>query len=74
MVNRQYEGQDTVVEQMKVTNLQNAAYLSKGRCIKGLLASNENWRSPEAHFKAELSKSSDMFSFGLVVSATGSRM
>lgn len=57
-----------MVEQVQLTDLENAAYLPKGRCIKGMLAGNDNWRSPEAHFKGELNKPSDMFSFGLVVS------
>ena len=74
MVNCQNKDQDTVVEQVKVTDLENAAYLPKGRCIKGMLAGNDNWRSPEAHFKGELSKPSDIFSFGLVVGATNARI
>jgi hypothetical protein len=37
-----------------------------------MLAGNDNWRSPEGHFKGELSKPSDMYSFGAVVS--GSRV
>ncbi|OJJ67249.1 hypothetical protein ASPBRDRAFT_59233 [Aspergillus brasiliensis CBS 101740] len=40
-----------------------------GRCIKGMLAGNDNWRSPEAHFKGELNKPTDMFAFGIIVSA-----
>lgn len=70
MVDRQHKGHDTVIEQVKLTDLENVAYLPKGRCIKGMLAGNDNWRSPEAHFKGELNKPTDMFSFGLVVSAT----
>jgi len=35
-----------------------------------MLAGNDNWRSPEAHFKAELNKPTDVFSFGIVVSAS----
>jgi len=34
-----------------------------------MLAGNDNWRSPEGHFKGELNKPSDVYSFGLVVSA-----
>ena len=33
-----------------------------------MLAGNNKWRSPEAHFKGELSKPPDVFPFGLVVS------
>jgi hypothetical protein len=68
MVNCRHVGQETIVEQVQITDLENAAYLPKGRCIKGMLAGNDNWRSPEAHFKGELNKPSDIFSFGVVVS------
>lgn len=60
----------TIVEQVQIIDLENAAYLPKGRCIKGMLAGNDNWRSPEAHFKGELNKPTDIFSFGIVVSAS----
>lgn len=69
MVNLCRNGQDTIVEQVQLTDLENAAYLPKGRCIKGMLAGNDNWRSPEAHFKAELNTPTDIFSFGIVVCA-----
>lgn len=68
MVNRRHVNQETIVEHAQITDLENAAYLPKGRCIKGMLAGNDNWRSPEAHFKGELNKPSDIFSFGVVVS------
>ena len=68
MVNCRHVGQETIVEQVQITDLENAAYLPKGRCIKGMLAGNDNWRSPEAHFKGELNKPSDIFSFGAMVS------
>ncbi|KAI1869466.1 hypothetical protein JX265_006556 [Neoarthrinium moseri] len=54
------------VEQVQIADLENAAYLPKGRCIKGMLAGNDNWRSPEAHLKGELNKPADIFSFGVV--------
>jgi serine/threonine protein kinase len=53
---------------VQLADLENAAYLPPGRCIKGMLAGNEDWRSPEAHFKGELNKPADVFSFGAVVS------
>lgn len=68
MVQCRQTAHTTTIEQVQLTDLENAAYLPKGRCIKGMLAGNDNWRSPEAHFKGELNKPSDMFSFGLVVS------
>ena len=70
MVNYHHVGQETIVEQVQITDLENAAHLPKGRCIKGMLAGNDNWRSPEGHFKGELNKPSDMFSFGAVVSGS----
>lgn len=59
--------QETIVEQVQIIDLENAAYLPHGRRIQGMLAGNDNWRSPEAHFKGELNKPTDMFSFGIVV-------
>lgn len=50
-----------------LSDLENAAHLPNGRCIKGMLAGSDVWRSVEAHLKGELSKLTDMFSFGLVV-------
>jgi hypothetical protein len=69
MANCRHIGQETIVEQVQIINLENAAYLPKGRCSKGMLAGNDNWRSPEAHFKGELNKPTDVFFFGIVVSA-----
>jgi serine/threonine protein kinase len=57
-----------VVDQVKLTDLENAAHLPKGKAVKGFLAGNDNWRSPEAHFKGELTQPTDIFSFGAVVS------
>lgn len=59
---------DSIIDQVQIIDVENAAYLPKGRCIKGLLAGNDNWRSPEGHFKGELNKTSDIYSFGAVVS------
>ncbi|KAK1150266.1 hypothetical protein N8T08_000168 [Aspergillus melleus] len=44
------------------------------QCIKGMLAGNDNWRRPEAHFKGELNKPTDMFAFGTVVNAVLGRV
>ncbi|GAD96440.1 calcium/calmodulin dependent protein kinase, putative [Paecilomyces variotii No. 5] len=54
-----------IIERVQITDLENAAYLPSGRCIRGMLAGNYNWRSPEAHFKERLNKPNDMFSFGI---------
>jgi hypothetical protein len=61
------EGESTVITKVQLTDLENAGYLPKGRCIKGMLAGNDNWRSPEAHLRGELNKPTDVFSFGIVV-------
>lgn len=59
---------DLVIEKARLTDLENTAYLPKGRCIKGLLPGNDNWRSPEGHLRDELNKPTDIFSFGTMVS------
>ncbi|GKZ41721.1 hypothetical protein AbraIFM66951_011002 [Aspergillus brasiliensis] len=61
MVDCRNQGEETTVEKVLLTDLENAAYLPKG-----MLAGNDNWRSPEAHFKGELNKPTDMFAFGIV--------
>ncbi|PKY01354.1 putative calcium/calmodulin dependent protein kinase [Aspergillus campestris IBT 28561] len=66
MVDSYCDRKDGSVERVQLIDLENAAYLPKGRCIKGMLAGNDNWRSPEAHFKGELNKPTDIFSFGIV--------
>jgi hypothetical protein len=72
MVDCKHGDQGIILEGVQLTDLENAAYLPDGKCVKGLLAGNDNWRSPEAHFKGKLSKPSDVFSFGLVVSVANS--
>lgn len=72
MVNCQHSDHETIVEQVQLTDLENAAYLPAPKSIKGMLAGTDNWRSPEAHFKGKLNKPTDMFSFGLVVSPINS--
>jgi hypothetical protein len=67
MVNHRHIDQEIVIEQVQVADLENAAYLPKPMCIKGMSTGNANWRSPEGHFKGELDKPSDLYSFGLVV-------
>lgn len=67
MVDSSGTGSKTTVEDVRIIDLENATYLPKGRCIKGMLAGNESWRSPEGRFKGELNKPSDIFSFAAVV-------
>ncbi|KAK0112935.1 hypothetical protein ONS95_014653 [Cadophora gregata] len=66
LVDYRHVDEEVIVEQVQISDLENAAYLPKPSCIKGMLAGNENWRSPEGHFKGELNKPSDLYSFGLV--------
>ncbi|EAS29543.3 serine/threonine protein kinase [Coccidioides immitis RS] len=66
MVNYRGTGPETIVEQVQLIDLENAAYLPKGRCIKGMLPGNDSWRSPEGYFKGELNKPTDIFSFAAV--------
>lgn len=68
-MNHRHVDRDVVIDKVQLSDLENAAHLPKPRCVKGMLAVNDNWRSPEGRFKAELNKLSDLFSFGLVVSA-----
>ncbi|KAH5133433.1 hypothetical protein HBI56_047110 [Parastagonospora nodorum] len=55
-----------VIENVQISDLENAAYLPKPKCFKGMLAGNDKWRRSEGHFKGELNKPSDSYSFGLV--------
>ncbi|KAJ0420974.1 kinase-like domain-containing protein [Aspergillus carlsbadensis] len=66
MVDSHCNAQKSVVERVQLIDLENAAHLPDGRCVKGMLAGNANWRSPEAHLKGELNKPTDIFSFGIV--------
>ena len=68
MVDFHGSGSEFVVEKAQLTDLENAAFLPKGRCIKGMLPGNDNWRSPEGHLQGELNKPTDIFSFGAMVS------
>ncbi|KAH9862061.1 hypothetical protein IAQ61_010263, partial [Plenodomus lingam] len=66
LVNYRNLNEEAVIEKVQISDLENAAYLLEPRCIKGMLAGNDNWRSPEGHFKGELNKPSDLHLFGLV--------
>ncbi|KAI1113051.1 kinase domain-containing protein [Nemania sp. NC0429] len=66
LVDCRRDGAETAVEQVQITDLENAAHLPKGRSIKGMLHGNDNWRCPEGHFRGVLNKPSDMYCFGIV--------
>lgn len=59
--------EEVLIERVQVTDLENAAYIPRGRCIKGMLAGNDLGRSPEAHFRGEINNPTDLFSFSVVV-------
>jgi serine/threonine protein kinase len=69
MVDYHHNEEEMVLEKVQLTDLDNAAYLPHSRYIKGIVAGNKNWRSPEAFFKSKLSKPADIFSFGIIVNA-----
>lgn len=58
------------VEQVQVADIESGAYVPKGSVIQGRQLGNWMWRSPEAHMFGPMNKSTDMFSFGLLVSLT----
>ncbi|KAL6158224.1 hypothetical protein ACJQWK_07989 [Exserohilum turcicum] len=66
MVDYHEDKKEVVINTVRLTDLDNAAYLPNGRYIQGMLAGNANWRSPEAFLKSKLNKPTDMFSFGVV--------
>jgi serine/threonine protein kinase len=70
MADYHHDEEELVLDKVQLTDLDNAAYLPNGRYIKGMIAGNENWRSPEAFSKRKISKPADMFAFGIVVSAS----
>jgi serine/threonine protein kinase len=70
MVDYHHDNGKMVLEKVQLADLDNAAYLPNGRYIKGTVVGNENWRSPEAFFKSKISKPTDIFPFGIVVSSS----
>ena len=72
MIDYSLEDAGAIVTHVQLTDFETARYLPDDRYIKGMLAGNDNWRSPEAHCRGALNKSTDAFSFGLVVSLANS--
>lgn len=58
------------VDAVQITDLENAVWLRPNKNVQGILAGNDNWRSPEAHLRAKLNKPTDLFSFGAMVRPT----
>jgi serine/threonine protein kinase len=61
---------EMTMKQLRIADLEDAAYVPKDCVIRGRQVGNPMWRSPEAHASAEVHTPSDMFSFGLVVSSS----
>jgi len=59
---------EIVVEQVQLTDLEDACFMPPNAAIVGLQPGNWMWHSPEAHAQGPCSESTDMFSLGLVVS------
>ncbi|KAL9625998.1 MAG: hypothetical protein Q9204_007667 [Flavoplaca sp. TL-2023a] len=57
-----------IIDEVRLGDLEDSAYVPPGSNIRGRQVGNQNWRSPEAHTEGRVNKSSDMFSFGIVVS------
>ncbi|KAF2009542.1 kinase-like protein [Aaosphaeria arxii CBS 175.79] len=55
-----------VVSDVALTDLETAVYIPPGKALRGAVRGNENWRSPEMHFRAEVYKPADMYAFGAV--------
>lgn len=53
-----------VIEEVQLTNIEDAAYVPPGSDI---IVCTWMWRSPEAHAQGHINKSSDIFSFGVIV-------
>jgi len=69
LLNYHNNGDSTlVVTATKIADIDNAVHLSKGQAIYATVG-NIYWRSPEAQLGAGISKPTDVFSFGLVVSS-----
>jgi len=69
LLNYHNDGNSTVVvTATKIADIDNAVHLSEGQAIYATVG-NVYWRSPEAQVGVGISKPTDVFSFGLVVSS-----
>jgi len=69
LLNYHDNGDSTIViTATKIADIDNAVHLSKGQAIYATVG-NVYWRSPEAQVGVGISKPTDVFSFGLVVSS-----
>ena len=63
------EGDTRHITQVQLVDLEDAAYVRPGANIRGKQVGNYMWRSPEAHAQGRVNKPTDIFSYGIVVSA-----
>lgn len=61
-------GGNTTIQWVQIADIEDAAYVQHNCAIVGRQVGNWMWRSPEAHASSQVHKSSDIFSFGIVVS------
>jgi serine/threonine protein kinase len=61
-------GDDVVIEWVHIADLENVAHVPDNCEIEGVKLGNRLWRSPEVHVAGPMHKSTDTFSFDLVVS------
>jgi serine/threonine protein kinase len=57
------------IQKVNLANIESAAKLEDGQHITGIRVGNVMWRSPETQAGIRIGKPSDVFSFGIVVSA-----
>ncbi|KAF1840293.1 kinase-like protein [Cucurbitaria berberidis CBS 394.84] len=58
---------EIAIDQVKIADLEDAAYVPPNTAIVGKQAGNYMWRSPEAHASGPIGKPSDIFSFAIVM-------
>jgi serine/threonine protein kinase len=63
------ERKDAAVETVQLGDIEDAAIVPPGCAISGRQLGNWMWRSPESHAEGPMNTPSDIFSFGIVVSA-----
>jgi hypothetical protein len=60
------------VKRVQIGDLEMGSVIPPGLNVRGARLGNPMWRSPEAHAAGRINLPSDIFSFGLVVSANPS--
>ncbi|RDK43510.1 hypothetical protein M752DRAFT_283201 [Aspergillus phoenicis ATCC 13157] len=65
-VNWKHSDDGITIGKVQLGDLEDAVYIPPGSCMRGKQAGNWMWRSPEAHARGKVNKSSDIFSFALV--------